>query len=123
MRAVDEGLAPETVGQAMTDFGMPMGPIELADLVGLDIALAAGRQLAETGAAPPRCLLERCERGQFGKKSGRGFYEYPQGAGGQGAVGSGAAEVAGVCSRPWWRGHVDCSPKVSSPMPTSPTLG
>ncbi len=79
MRAVDEGLAPETVDQAMLDFGMPMGPIELVDLVGLDIALAAGRQLAGEGAAPPRCLSERCERGQLGKKSGRGFYEYAQG--------------------------------------------
>ena len=95
MRAVDEGLAPETVDQAMTDFGMPMGPIELADLVGLDIALAAGRQLAGAGAAPPRCLLERCERGQFGKKSGRGFYEYAQGRaakGRSGAVPPGLAE-------------------------------
>lgn len=95
MRAVDEGLAPETVDQAMTDFGMPMGPIELADLVGLDIALAAGRQLAGAGAAPPRCLLERCERGQFGKKSGRGFYEYTQGRaakGRSGAVPPGLAE-------------------------------
>jgi len=95
LRCVDEGIAPEAIDAALTAFGMPMGPIELADLVGLDIALAAGRQLAGAGAAPPRCLLERCERGQFGKKSGRGFYEYAQGRaakGRSGAVPPGLAE-------------------------------
>lgn len=75
MRCLDEGLAPETVDHAMEDFGMPMGPVELADTVGLDIALAAGRQLAGD-AAPPRCLLARVEQGDLGRKSGRGFYVY-----------------------------------------------
>ena len=46
MRCVDEGIAPETVDAAMEAFGMPMGPIELADTVGLDIAMAAGKTLA-----------------------------------------------------------------------------
>ncbi|MDP2825119.1 MAG: 3-hydroxyacyl-CoA dehydrogenase family protein [Sulfuritalea sp.] len=45
MRCVDEGIAPETIDAAMVAFGMPMGPIELADTVGLDVAVAAGRQL------------------------------------------------------------------------------
>ena len=79
MRAVDEGIAPETIDKAMTDFGMPMGPIELADMVGLDIALAAGKQLAGTDVAPPRCLVERCQAGDLGKKSGRGFYDHSGG--------------------------------------------
>lgn len=79
MRAVDEGIAPETIDQAMTDFGMPMGPVELADMVGLDIALAAGKQLAGSGTEPPRCLVERCSNGQLGKKSGHGFYNYAKG--------------------------------------------
>ncbi len=47
MRAVDEGVAPEAVDAALLAFGMPMGPVELADTVGLDIALAAGKQLAD----------------------------------------------------------------------------
>jgi 3-hydroxyacyl-CoA dehydrogenase/enoyl-CoA hydratase/3-hydroxybutyryl-CoA epimerase len=55
-----------------------MGPIELADTVGLDIAMAAGKQLAG-GAAPPHCLLERVERQEFGKKSGQGFYRWADG--------------------------------------------
>ena len=78
MRAVDEGIAPETVDEAMLAFGMPMGPIELVDTVGLDIAMAAGRQLAD-GAEAPRCLMQRVEKGELGKKSGRGFYVWAQG--------------------------------------------
>jgi 3-hydroxyacyl-CoA dehydrogenase/enoyl-CoA hydratase/3-hydroxybutyryl-CoA epimerase len=78
MRCVDEGMAPETVDKAMVAFGMPMGPIELADTVGLDIALAAGRQLADADE-PPRCLAERVARGDLGKKSGRGFYVFAEG--------------------------------------------
>jgi len=75
MRCLDEGLTPETIDRAMEDFGMPMGPIELADTVGLDIALAAGRQLAGD-VEPPHCLLARVEQGDLGRKSGRGFYRY-----------------------------------------------
>ncbi len=75
MRAVDEGVAPEAVDAAMLAFGMPMGPIELADTVGLDIALAAGKQLAD-GSAAPRCLQERVEQERLGKKTGEGFYRW-----------------------------------------------
>src|SRR5438445_10435365 len=46
LRMVDEGVAPETLDAAVTAFGMPMGPIELADTVGLDICLAVGKELA-----------------------------------------------------------------------------
>jgi 3-hydroxyacyl-CoA dehydrogenase/enoyl-CoA hydratase/3-hydroxybutyryl-CoA epimerase len=79
MRAVDEGIAPATIDEAMLAFGMPMGPIELVDMVGLDVAMAAGRSLAGSGAAQPRCLLERFNAGHLGRKSGRGFYEYRAG--------------------------------------------
>ena len=77
MRSVDEGLSPATVDSAMVAFGMPMGPLELADTVGLDIARAAGQELAG-GAEPPRCLAELA-RGDLGKKSGRGFYAWRDG--------------------------------------------
>ena len=53
MRCVDEGIAPETVDEAALAFGMPMGPIELADTVGLDICMAVGKMLV-AGRAPPR---------------------------------------------------------------------
>lgn len=93
MRCVDEGMAPETVDAAMLAFGMPMGPIELADTVGLDIALAAGRQLA--AAEPPRCLTERVERKDLGRKTGRGFYAWTDGKPAKAAAGSAPAELAG----------------------------
>ncbi|MBB1593688.1 3-hydroxyacyl-CoA dehydrogenase NAD-binding domain-containing protein [Achromobacter sp. UMC46] len=78
MRSVDDGVAPATVDAAMVAFGMPMGPLELADTVGLDIARAAGEELAG-GAEPPRCLAERLARGDLGKKSGKGFYAWRDG--------------------------------------------
>jgi 3-hydroxyacyl-CoA dehydrogenase/enoyl-CoA hydratase/3-hydroxybutyryl-CoA epimerase len=78
MRCVDEGVAPEAVDAAAVAFGMPMGPIELADTVGLDICLAVGRMLGHEGA-PPRKLAERVAAGQLGKKSGQGFYAWVNG--------------------------------------------
>lgn len=79
MRAVDEGVAPETVDEAMLAFGMPMGPLEAIDLVGLDIAMAAGKALAGEAGEPPRCLVEHLAGGRLGKKSGAGFYTYRDG--------------------------------------------
>ncbi|CAB3894031.1 Fatty acid oxidation complex subunit alpha [Achromobacter aegrifaciens] len=96
MRSVDEGQAPEAVDAAMVAFGMPMGPLELADTVGLDIARAAGAELAG-GAEPPRCLAERLARGDLGKKSGRGFYAWRDGKPVKGASQSGAP--AGLAQR------------------------
>lgn len=87
MRCVDEGVRSEIIDQCMRDFGMPLGPIELADTVGLDIAVAAGRQLAAT-ADPPKCLLERVARGDLGRKTGRGFYTYVNGKAQKGEAGS-----------------------------------
>ncbi|MCB1890425.1 MAG: enoyl-CoA hydratase/isomerase family protein [Rhodocyclaceae bacterium] len=80
MRCVDEGTPPEVVDRALVDFGMPMGPIELADTVGLDIAMAAGKALTGGAAAtPPRRLAEQVSAGHLGRKSGRGFYTWDDG--------------------------------------------
>jgi len=99
MRCVDEGIAPETVDEAALAFGMPMGPIELIDTVGLDIALAAGSQLS--GAAePPRCLAERVARGELGKKSGRGFYVWEAGKARKNAVPATMPQLAERLTRP-----------------------
>ncbi|MDZ4254445.1 MAG: 3-hydroxyacyl-CoA dehydrogenase NAD-binding domain-containing protein [Sulfuritalea sp.] len=78
MRCVDEGIAAETIDAAMIAFGMPMGPIELADTVGLDIVVAAGRQLVGAAAAPQR-LVELVSGGHLGRKSGKGFYTWADG--------------------------------------------
>nr|WP_026258816.1 3-hydroxyacyl-CoA dehydrogenase NAD-binding domain-containing protein [Uliginosibacterium gangwonense] len=78
MRCVEEGIAPETVDAAMLAFGMPMGPIELADTVGLDVALAAGKAL--TGAAEvPGKLAGHVAAGELGRKTGTGFYYWRDG--------------------------------------------
>jgi 3-hydroxyacyl-CoA dehydrogenase / enoyl-CoA hydratase / 3-hydroxybutyryl-CoA epimerase len=78
MRCVDEGIAPETVDAAARAFGMPMGPLELADAVGLDICIAVGKMI-EPNAKPPQKLMELVEAGRLGRKSKRGFYDYPDG--------------------------------------------
>src|SRR4029077_9989802 len=78
MRCVDDGVAPEAVDEAAVAFGMPMGPIELADTVGLDICLAVGRMLGNQGEAPHK-LAERVAAGQLGKKTGQGFYTWVNG--------------------------------------------
>jgi len=82
-RLLDEGIKPETIDAAMEEFGMPMGPIELADTVGLDICLAAGKELGKkTGQGEPEApqvLLNKVALGQLGKKTGQGIYHYERG--------------------------------------------
>ena len=78
MRCVDEGITPETVDEAMKVFGMPMGPLELADTVGLDVAAAAGRQLSGCDELP-RCLEAHLSRKELGRKTGKGFYRWNDG--------------------------------------------
>lgn len=100
MRCVDEGIAPEAVDEAALAFGMPLGPIELADTVGLDIAVAAGKELAGEGAVPPKKLLELVEAGHLGRKTGRGFYTYNEGKPAKNAVGTVPAGLAERLVRP-----------------------
>ena len=82
-RLLDEAIKAETIDAAMESFGMPMGPIELADTVGLDICLAAGKELAKKGAEgeaeAPKVLLNKVAQGQLGKKTGQGIYRYAGG--------------------------------------------
>ena len=79
LRCVEEGIAPETVDAALVGFGMPMGPVELVDTVGLDIAVAAGKALAGEGAEPPARLLKLVAEGKLGRKSGEGYYRWVDG--------------------------------------------
>ena len=76
----DEGVAPEAIDKAATDFGMPMGPVELADTVGLDICHSVAQNLsAAYGIEVPRGLNKFVDLELLGKKSGRGFYTYKKG--------------------------------------------
>jgi 3-hydroxyacyl-CoA dehydrogenase / enoyl-CoA hydratase / 3-hydroxybutyryl-CoA epimerase len=78
-RMLDAGAKPETLDRAMEDFGMPMGPAELADTVGLDICLAAGKALAKGATEVPQVLANKVALGQLGKKTGQGIYKYVDG--------------------------------------------
>ena len=78
-RMLDEGAKPETLDRAMEDFGMPMGPAELADTVGLDICLAAGKALARGATSVPEILANKVALGHLGKKTGQGIYRYVDG--------------------------------------------
>jgi 3-hydroxyacyl-CoA dehydrogenase / enoyl-CoA hydratase / 3-hydroxybutyryl-CoA epimerase len=78
-RMLDEGIKPETIDRAMEDFGMPMGPAELADTVGLDICLAAGKALAKGATKVPQILTNKVALGHLGKKTGQGIYRYEDG--------------------------------------------
>lgn len=73
-----EGVSPQLIDKAALDFGMPMGPIALADTVGLDICLAVAETLAKTmDVEVPVRLRNLVDGGKLGKKSGEGFYRYP----------------------------------------------
>jgi 3-hydroxyacyl-CoA dehydrogenase/enoyl-CoA hydratase/3-hydroxybutyryl-CoA epimerase len=80
---MEEGIDKEVIDTAATRFGMPMGPVVLADQVGLDICLdvASSMQeaLSETIADIPARLREKVEAGETGRKAGRGFYDWSDG--------------------------------------------
>jgi 3-hydroxyacyl-CoA dehydrogenase / enoyl-CoA hydratase / 3-hydroxybutyryl-CoA epimerase len=78
MGCLDEGIAPETIDEAALAFGMPMGPIELADVVGLDVCAAVGQTVAPNAKAPQK-LQALLDAKSFGKKSGKGFYTWVNG--------------------------------------------
>src|ERR1700716_485941 len=83
MVMLDEKIDKLTIDAAAEKFGMPMGPIELADQVGLDICLAVGDMLRSKfgDALPPTpaWLREKVARGELGRKTGKGFYVWKDG--------------------------------------------
>ncbi len=75
-----EGVPPALIDKAATTFGMPMGPVELADTVGLDICLHVAEVLADHfDAEIPENLQKLVASGKLGKKSGQGFYRWKKG--------------------------------------------
>ncbi len=76
----EEGVPAAVIDKAALDFGMPMGPIELADTVGLDICLSVARILSQQlNVQVPARLEQLVDSGRLGRKSGEGFYRYENG--------------------------------------------
>jgi 3-hydroxyacyl-CoA dehydrogenase/enoyl-CoA hydratase/3-hydroxybutyryl-CoA epimerase len=74
---VVEGVPIKQIDHALEQFGMPMGPIAVADTVGLDVCLAVAEHLAgHYGWTVPEIIRDKVKNGQLGKKSGSGFYKY-----------------------------------------------
>lgn len=74
---LNEGVSAATIDKSMTDFGMPMGPITLADTVGLDVCLSVAKYLSQYFHSPiPPALVQKVENRQLGRKTGEGFYKY-----------------------------------------------
>lgn len=80
---LDEGVQKEKIDKAAEDFGMPMGPIELIDQVGLDICLHVADMLSGKLDKPipktPDWLQKKIEDGKLGRKSGEGLYKWKDG--------------------------------------------
>jgi 3-hydroxyacyl-CoA dehydrogenase/enoyl-CoA hydratase/3-hydroxybutyryl-CoA epimerase/3-hydroxyacyl-CoA dehydrogenase/enoyl-CoA hydratase/3-hydroxybutyryl-CoA epimerase/enoyl-CoA isomerase len=79
---LEEGASPRALDKAATTFGMPMGPVTLNDVVGLDTSLFAGRVINTAfadRAKSSQILDDLVAAGRLGQKSGAGFYSYPKG--------------------------------------------
>jgi 3-hydroxyacyl-CoA dehydrogenase len=80
---MEDGASPYAIDAALRAWGLPMGPYEAGDLAGQDIGWAARKRRAPTRDPAERYVRIPdlvCERGWFGRKTGRGFYRYPEGA-------------------------------------------
>ncbi|MDE3174952.1 MAG: 3-hydroxybutyryl-CoA dehydrogenase [Pseudomonadota bacterium] len=85
IRMLQDGVASAAdIDKAMVvAYRHPVGPLRLSDIVGLDVRLDIARQLARSLGpryAPPRLLEEMVERGELGRKSGKGFFDWPRDA-------------------------------------------
>ncbi len=80
---LDSGVSKESIDKAAENFGMPMGPIELADEVGLDICLHVAEMLKTSlnrdMPEAPQWLQDKVRKGELGKKTGKGLYDWKDG--------------------------------------------
>jgi len=83
IRMVEQGVAsPEDIDKAMVlGYRHPIGPLKLSDLVGLDVRMHIGEYLAKElgnpAFEPPALMRKMVAEGRLGKKTGRGFYDWP----------------------------------------------
>jgi 3-hydroxyacyl-CoA dehydrogenase/enoyl-CoA hydratase/3-hydroxybutyryl-CoA epimerase len=97
LQRVERGEPKEKIDEAARTFGMPMGPVELADTVGLDVCASVGNilKIAPTGSGPTK-LDQMVAAGKLGKKSGEGFYVWKDGK-----------PQKAVPERPWDKGELE----------------
>lgn len=108
MHAAQDGFSFDEIDKAVTDFGMPVGPVELSDMVGLDVcrhvggivSQALGRPMADTSALDAKISAKK-----LGRKTGEGFYRWSNGRVVRDATT--AAAIAGVIRRPDARAKAD----------------
>jgi 3-hydroxyacyl-CoA dehydrogenase/enoyl-CoA hydratase/3-hydroxybutyryl-CoA epimerase len=87
--ALEAGIPAEVIDSAAVRFGMPMGPIELTDVVGLDVSLNVGRVLSAAFQREiPHILIKLVEQKKLGRKSGEGFYRWQDGKAQKNAIGN-----------------------------------
>ncbi|WP_419418726.1 3-hydroxyacyl-CoA dehydrogenase NAD-binding domain-containing protein [Legionella sp. D16C41] len=80
VQLLEEGYTGETIDEAAKEFGMFMGPVELADTVGMDVCLAVAENLTKHyGGTVPQKLRDMVKAGKLGRKTGEGFYRYKNG--------------------------------------------
>lgn len=80
MQLLSEGYRPEAIDNAAKSFGMVMGPVELADTVGMDVCLAVAENLTtHFGGTVPQTLRDMVKSKKLGRKTGEGFYRYKNG--------------------------------------------
>ena len=80
MHLFEEGVALADIDAAAEAFGMPMGPVELVDSVGIDVALSVSKVLGAAFDRPvPAKLADMVEAKHLGRKVGRGFYQWVDG--------------------------------------------
>lgn len=92
MELAEAGVPLAEIDGAAEAFGMPMGPVELVDSVGIDVALHVSRVLGGAMNRPvPQKLADMVEAGQLGRKSGQGFYRWENGKAVKAAAGGGGA--------------------------------
>lgn len=76
----EDGVSLAAIDKAAVEFGMPMGPIELVDSVGIDVAAHVAKVLGNAYDRPiPSLLQKKVDAGELGRKSGQGFYRWEDG--------------------------------------------
>jgi 3-hydroxyacyl-CoA dehydrogenase/enoyl-CoA hydratase/3-hydroxybutyryl-CoA epimerase len=100
MKLYQEGVPAELIDDLAEKIGMPMGPIELSDTVGLDICQAVAEEMiAAFGGESSDVLTKHIEKGDLGRKSGQGFYKWSKGKAVKAKVSGGSYNTEEISDR------------------------